>query len=90
MFYTVSAVNIAAFMKTDNIIIAHPQTDEQVNAIKAFMTALKIKFEISKSDNETYNPEFVNKILESKQQYEQGRFSSVNNEEELKTFLGLD
>jgi len=60
-------------MKTDNIIIAHPQTDEQVNVIKAFMTALKIKFEISKSDNETYNPEFVDKILQGKKDIEQGK-----------------
>ena len=77
-------------MKSENIIIAHPQTMEQVNAIKAFMKALKIKFEVSKSEDETYKPEFVEKIQESKQQYKEGNFSSVNNEEELKTLLGLD
>ena len=60
-------------MKTNNIIIAHPQTDEQVNVIKAFMTAHKIKFEISKSNNETYNPEFVDKILQGKKDIEQGK-----------------
>ncbi len=43
-------------MKNQDIFIAHPQTSEQVTALKAFMQALKIKFEISK--NENYNPDF--------------------------------
>ena len=46
-------------MKTESIIIIHPQTDEQVNVIKAFMNALKIKFEIS--EESPYNPDFVAK-----------------------------
>ena len=52
-------------MKTKSIIIAHPQTTEQVNAIKAFMKALKIKFDIFKAEDAPYNPEFVEKIKES-------------------------
>ena len=60
-------------MKIDNIIIVHPRTDEQVNVIKAFMNALKIKFEISKSDDETYNSDFVDKILQGKKDIEQGK-----------------
>lgn len=35
-------------MATENIFIAHPKTIEQINALKSFMKALKIKFEISK------------------------------------------
>jgi hypothetical protein len=34
-------------MKTKDIFIAHPKKTERVNALKAFMQALKIKFEIS-------------------------------------------
>ncbi len=60
-------------MKTDSIIIAHPQTEEQVNVIKAFMTALKINFEIAKSDNETYNQEFIDKTLQGKKDIEKGK-----------------
>ena len=58
-------------MKTQDIFIAHPQTSEQVSALKAFMQALKIKFEVSKSDS--YNPEFVEKILQGKKDIEQGK-----------------
>lgn len=71
-------------MKTQDIFIAHPQTSEQVSALKAFMQALKIKFEISKE--ETYNPEFVEKIFESKKQIAEGKFTEVK-AENLNSFM---
>ncbi len=58
-------------MKTQDIFIAHPQTIEQVSALKAFMQALKIKFEVSKSDG--YNPDFVEKILQGKKDIQHGK-----------------
>ncbi|MEZ4911891.1 MAG: hypothetical protein R2774_13640 [Saprospiraceae bacterium] len=58
-------------MKTQDIFIAHPQTKEQVSALKAFMQALKIKFEISKEEN--YNPEFVEKIEKARKDYKDGK-----------------
>ena len=73
-------------MSNQDIFIAHPQTSEQVSALKAFMQALKIKFEVSKND--TYNPEFVEKILESKEQAKNGKVIRVKREN-LKEFLGL-
>ena len=69
-------------------IIAHPANEQEMNTIKAFFKALKIKFEISKKS--PYNPEFVAKIQESRRQYEKGKYSSIHNEKELKNFLGLD
>jgi hypothetical protein len=74
-------------MKTENIIIAHPQTDEQVNVIKAFMNALKIKFEISKES--PYNADFVTKIGKSKKEFENGDFTRVE-KNDLQNFLGLE
>ena len=71
-------------MKTQDIFIAHPQTSEQVSALKAFMQALKIKFEVAKED--TYNPDFVEKIMESKRQIAQGNFTEVK-KENLKSFI---
>lgn len=71
-------------MKTQDVFIAHPQTREQVSALKAFMQALKIKFEVAKED--TYNPEFVEKILESKKQIAEGKFTEVK-AENLKSFI---
>lgn len=74
-------------MKSQNIFIAHPKTTEQVNALKAFMQALKIKFEVSKE--ESYNAEFVAKIKESREQYKKGEFISVE-KKDIKSFLGLE
>jgi len=73
-------------MKTQNIFIAHPKTAEQVEALQAFMQALKIKFEIS--GQKDYNPEFVKKVLESRQQAKDGKLTQVK-KENLREFLGL-
>jgi hypothetical protein len=58
-------------MRTQDIFIAHPQTNGQVSALKAFMQALKIKFEVTKEDS--YNPEFVEKINRSREDYKKGK-----------------
>jgi len=58
-------------MKTQEVFIAHPQTNEQAIALKAFMQALKIKFEVTEEDN--YNPEFVAKIQKARQDYKDGK-----------------
>ena len=59
-------------------IIAHPEDASQVEAVKAFMKALKIKFEVS--NDQPYNPEFVNKILEAEQEIKQGKGLKVTSE----------
>ena len=71
-------------MKTQDVFIAHPQTSEQVSALKAFMQALKIKFEVAKEDN--YNPDFIEKIMASKKQISEGKFTEVK-ADNLKTFI---
>ena len=73
-------------MKTHDIFIAHPQTSEQVSALKAFMQALKIKFEVTNVEN--YDPAFVEKIVESREQAKSGKVTRVK-KENLKEFLGL-
>ena len=65
----------------------HTENKEQVNALKAFMKALKIKFEVGKEET-PYNPAFVAKITESEQHYKNGSFTTVK-KEDLKEFLGL-
>lgn len=57
-------------MKTENTFIIHPETTEQENALKAFVKALNIKFEISKDKD--YNPDFVSKIHKSRMQIKEG------------------
>ena len=58
-------------MKTQGIITAHPKNKEEVNAIKVVMKALKIRFEISKEDS--YDPSFVAKVREGRQQVREGK-----------------
>lgn len=41
-------------------LIIHPENKEQLNAIKAFLKALKISFE--KKDAETYHPDFIEMV----------------------------
>jgi hypothetical protein len=55
-------------------LIVHPQNKEQLNALKAFMKALKISFEAEKP----YDPEFVAKIQESRKQVKRGETRVVN------------
>ena len=67
-------------------IIAHPKDDSQVEAVKAFMKALKIKFEISKE--KPYNPEFVAKMSISEQEFKDGE-SILVKKEDLQNFLEI-
>ncbi|AWG20787.1 hypothetical protein FFWV33_04145 [Flavobacterium faecale] len=65
---------------------AYTENLEQIEAIKAFMKALKIKFEVSKE--QPYNPDFVEKIEKSKQEFIEGKSTRVK-KEDLQSFLGL-
>jgi hypothetical protein len=65
----------------------HTENKEHLNALKAVLKALKIKFEIHK-DDEPYNPEYVSKILESKKQIKKGKSTKVTMDN-LDSFLGL-
>ena len=65
----------------------HTEDKEHLNALKAMLKALKVKFEISNEDK-PYNPEFVAKIKESEKQFQNGDYTTVK-KEDLKEFLGL-
>ena len=43
-----------------SVFILHPSDKEQVKALKAFVKAMKIKFEVTDAKN--YNPDFVAKL----------------------------
>ena len=65
-------------MKNQNIIV-HPANEQEMNVIQAFFKALKIKFEVSKES--TYNPEFVEKVLQGKKDIEEGKGVALSVEE---------
>ncbi len=73
-------------MKSENTFIIRPETTEQENALKAFIKALKMKFEIAR--DKPYDPDFVAKINDSRQQVKDGKTTRVK-KEDLKAFLGL-
>jgi hypothetical protein len=58
------------------VIVAHTNDISQLETIKAFFKALKIKFEVNTKDK-PYNPEFVAKIKRSEEDFKNGRYTSV-------------
>lgn len=70
-------------MKSQQYIV-NPKTIEQVSALKALLKTHKIEFKVTTEDN--YNPDFVEKILESKKQIAQGEFTEVKRDG-LKVFI---
>lgn len=66
-------------METINIT-AHTNDASQIEAIKAFMKALKIKFELSKEQS-PYNSEFVKKIQQGDEDLKNGKGRTVTLEE---------
>lgn len=80
----------------------HPQNKEQSKAIKAVLKALNIPYEkaglsgfqndiVDKSvtEDSPYDPEFVEKIMRSKKQVEEGKFSRIEMED-FEKLLGLE
>jgi inosine/xanthosine triphosphate pyrophosphatase family protein len=62
-------------------IIVQSENAEKLAALKAFLKALKIKFEAKKEEDKPYNPEFVAKILESEKQFENGQYKAIKIDE---------
>jgi len=66
-------------MKTQNILIARPSNENEMNTIKAFFEALKIKFEVAKDS--AYDPEFVDKIERGREDYINGKAIKISIDE---------
>jgi len=62
-------------MKTQDIIV-HPENEQQMNVVKAFFKALKIKFEVAQDS--PYDPEFVAKIKNSRKQSAEGKTVKID------------
>lgn len=59
-------------------LIIHPENEEKLEALKAFMTAFKIRFE---EDESTYDPEFIEKIKRSDEDFKSGKFKSIKTDD---------
>lgn len=73
-------------MSTPKTFVIRPENDEQENALKAFIAALKIKFEVFGDD--PYDPAFVRKIEESREEYQKGNYTRIS-KDDLEEYLGL-
>lgn len=62
------------------LFIAHPSSLEEINILKAFVKALKIKYEVTPYEK-PYNENFVNNILEAEKNIEQGKGLNLTSEE---------
>jgi len=63
-------------MKTANILIAHITTSNKLNALKAVMKALDIKYEVS-----PYDPEYVDMILQGDKDRKEGKGKKITKDE---------
>ncbi len=68
-------------MKTTGTIIAHPTSNDKFEALKAFMNALNIKFEVSANTKSPYDPEFVESILQGDKDKKAGKGKKITIEE---------
>jgi len=57
-------------------IIMHPSNKEQLIALKAIAKVLKVHFETEEADS--YNPEFVKKVLQSREDIQNGKGVKVD------------
>ena len=57
-------------------IKAYTSDSQQIDAIKAFMKALNIKYEVAKES--PYDPDFVKKIKNSKKQADEGKTVKID------------
>ena len=89
-FYRVIKFERATFKQKIEIMaeqtfIIHTVTAEQESALKAFIKAMKMNFEVAEKP---FKPEFIAKIEKSKKQAQVGKVTRVQ-KENLKELLGL-
>jgi hypothetical protein len=66
--------------KVMETIIVHPKNNEEQKVIKAFLEALKIKFENLKntSNQSDYDPEFIEMVEQNRKDYKEGKGIKIN------------
>lgn len=63
--------------------IAYPQNEAQGKALRAVMEALQVPFELEPADDteSPYNPEFVAKINQGRDDLKAGRYTVIKTED---------
>lgn len=65
-------------MKTASTVIAHPASSDKLEALKAFMNALNIKFEVRQPGKSPYDPEFVDMVLQGDKDLKEGKGKKIS------------
>jgi hypothetical protein len=65
-------------MTTINIT-AHTDDASQIDALKAFMKALKIKFEVKKEES-PYDPDFAKTVLKAEKEIKNGKGKKISSD----------
>ena len=63
------------------IFTDHPKSAAQVDALKAFMEALDIQFEMTEPQEKPYRADFVAKVKKSQQDYQEGKGTAITLDE---------
>ena len=58
-------------------LLIHPNNKEQLEALKAFAKALKMKFETATAETSPYDPEFVKKIQSGREAVKDGKGTKI-------------
>ena len=62
-------------------IILHPKNKTQLSILKNLAKEMGMSFETKKEEETPYNPEFVAKIMRSRKDFEEGRFTAIKTED---------
>lgn len=62
-------------------IILHPKNKTQLSLLKNLAKEMGMSFETKKEEETPYNPEFVAKIMRSRKDFEEGRFTTIKTED---------
>lgn len=60
-------------MRKQKTFTVHPKTKDQIEALKAIAKALKLDFKFTTQTEDSYDPDFVSKIEESRRQAKMGQ-----------------
>jgi len=70
-------------MSEGNIFIAHPESSEQVEALKSLMKSFKIKFEVKKADDTLFQFDEMTKSLSQVKKMKDGKLKKQSAREFL-------
>jgi len=57
------------------------EEESKISKIKEFLESMKVSFTSKKKAEKPYNPAFVERILKSREEYKEGKYTSIKTED---------